>query len=215
MRIILIAPSGGGKGTVSEYLIRDYGLAHISTGDIFRREVADETPLGGQVESYVKKGIFVPDDITFGMVSERIDQPDCEKGFILDGFPRTLNQAQLLAGKVDVDAVVELAVSDEMVISRLKSRWMCRKCGTIHNSAKESVENCKLCSSTQLYQRDDDKEETIVKRLSQYREMCDEILDFYRASGKLFTVDVKDKTPDEIYDTVNNHIKKFIPKTGA
>ena len=211
MKIILIAPSGGGKSTVSEFIIRDFGVSHISTGDIFRRNIADGTPLGEQVEKYIKKGLFVPDEIVLEMVGERIVQSDCQNGFILDGFPRTLNQAQLFAEKVDIDAVIELDVSDEIVMYRLTGRWMCRKCGTIHNSNRESIEHCKLCDSVQLYQRDDDKEDIIKNRLAQYREVRDDLLNFYRSTGKLFTVSVdKDTSPEEVYQTV----KTFLDEKG-
>ena len=209
-----MAPSGGGKGTVASFITRDYGIPHISTGDIFRRHVADGTPIGQQVESCLKKGTYAPDDVTIEVLLERISLSDCANGFILDGFPRTLNQAQTLDEKIQIDAVIELDVTDEIVMNRLVHRWMCRKCGTIHNSGTESIENCKLCSSTQLYQRDDDKQETIIRRLSQYRERCIEPLKFYHQKGKLFSVHVKQETtPEQTYEKIKAYFDEKGIKT--
>ena len=192
MKLILIAPGGGGKGSLAEFIVSDYSIPHISSGDIFRKNIKEGTLLGMQVEKYVTSGALVPDEVVFGPVFERLQRDDCRKGYILDGFPRTLKQAKVLAEKVDIDAVIELEVPDELILARLAGRWMCKSCNTITNSRfykdfKEGV--CTKCSG-ELYQREDDKPEVVKRRLAQYRAGFKDILDFYRHKGILYPVKV-------------------------
>jgi len=200
MKLILIGPSGAGKGSLAEYLVRDYNIPHISTGQMFRENIDNKTPLGKEAEKYINDGLFVPDEITVSMLLDRISKPDCENGFILDGYPRSLNQAMLLAQKVNIDRVVEIDASDETVIARLGGRYMCEKCNTIHNTLYDDVSKCKSCGNLKLYQREDDREEKILKRLEQYHAQIDPILNFYNAQGLLVTIKSgMDDRPVDLY----------------
>jgi len=212
MKLILIAPSGGGKGSLADLIVKDYGIPTISTGDIFRRNIKERTPLGIKAEKYVKTGAWVPDDLTIDLILDRIQYGDCKKGFILDGFPRTLNQAKALAAKVSIDAVIELDITDELVINRLAGRWMCKNCSYIWNSRYPGFNKdaCGKCTGP-IYQREDDKEEYIARRLAQYREANKCILDFYRRRGLLFSVKIQPEfMPDDTYKIV----REFFAKKG-
>lgn len=210
MKLILIAPSGGGKGSLAELIVRDYNIPNISTGDIFRKNIREGTPLGKKAEAYVSSGTWVPDELTIELILDRIQHGDCRNGFILDGFPRTLNQAKALAAKVGIDLVVELDITDELVISRLAGRWMCKECQYIWNTRFEGFKKgeCGKCGG-EIYQREDDKEEVIAKRLAQYREANKSILDFYRSKGILFTIPIKpDYMPTDTYGILKDYFKK-------
>lgn len=210
MKLILIAPSGGGKGSLAELIVRDYNIPNISTGDIFRKNIKDKTPLGLKAEQYVQSGTWVPDELTIELLLDRIGQADCKKGFILDGFPRTLNQAKALAEKVDIDSVIELDITDELVIKRLGGRWMCKKCQYIWNTRFDGFnkEKCGKCSG-EIYQRDDDKEEFIAKRLRQYRDANKDILKFYSDKNLLFTVPIgPEYMPTDTYGVVSAYFKR-------
>lgn len=211
MKLIIIAPSGGGKGSLADLIVKDYGIPNISTGDIFREHIKKGTPLGKQAKGYIDKGEWVPDEVTINMLLERIKQSDCTNGFILDGFPRTLNQAKELAKHVTVDAVVELDITDKLVMERLAGRWMCGKCNKIHNSRYNDIsKGCIECGSA-LHQREDDKEEFIARRLQQYREQFKSILDFYKKAGKFLSVPIKPEYfPPDTYKIV----KKYFDERG-
>jgi adenylate kinase len=211
MKLILIAPSGGGKGSLAELIVKDFHIPNISTGDIFRKNMKEGTPLGKQAEEYVNAGKWVPDEVTINMLLDRISQEDCKDGYILDGFPRTLAQAKALAKRVDIDAVIELDVSDEMVMGRLGGRYTCKVCGKIDNARYEGFDlarGCRDCNG-ELFQRDDDKAEMIAKRLEQYHAQNKDILDFYRASGKLFSIKVQpEHMPIDTYHTVTEYLRE-------
>jgi len=207
MKLILIAPSGGGKGSLADLIVKDYNIPNISTGDIFRKNINERTPLGIKAEKFVKSGAWVPDDLTIDLILDRLQYGDCKNGFILDGFPRTLNQAKALAGKVSIDAVVELDITDELVIERLAGRWMCRACQYIWNTRFEGFREdaCGKCAG-EIYQRDDDKEEVIARRLAQYREANKDILNFYRKKGILFSVEIQPEyMPTDTYKIVKEY----------
>ena len=211
MKLILIAPSGGGKGSLADLIVRDYNIPNISTGDIFRKNIREQTPLGKTAEKFVLAGAWVPDDVTIDLILDRLQYGDCKRGFILDGFPRTLNQAKALAEKVDIDAVIEIQITDELVLERLSGRFMCRGCDFIWNTRFEGFKEneCGKCAG-ELYQREDDKEEVIKKRLRQYREANSDILDFYRKRGKLFSVQSKAETmPIDTFRTVKAHLENL------
>ncbi len=210
MNIILNGASGSGKGSMAGFLVRDFGLVHISTGDLFREQIAKQTPLGKKVESYVSTGKWVPDEVTIEVLMDRISQPDCAKGVILDGFPRTLNQAIALDKVLKVDLVIAIEVTDEIVQTRLGGRYMCRNCGTIHSTRWDAIDKCKKCGGTDLYQRDDDKAEVIQKRLENFKLNNGEILDFYRKADKLFVVQDKiENTPADTYALVKDTVAKL------
>ncbi len=209
MNIILNGASGCGKGSMAGFLTRDFGLVHISTGDLFREQIAKQTPLGKKVESYVSTGKWVPDEVTIEVLLDRIKQPDCAKGVILDGFPRTLNQAIALDKVLDIDLVIAIDVTDEIVQTRLGGRYMCRQCGTIHAARWDKIDKCKKCGG-ELYQRDDDKAEFIQKRLENFKKNNGEILDFYREKDKLFIVhDKLENTPADTYALVKDVVAKL------
>ena len=209
MNIVLNGASGCGKGSMAGFLVRDYGLVHISTGDLFREQIAKQTPLGKKVESYVSTGKWVPDEVTIEVLLDRIKQPDCAKGVILDGFPRTLNQAKVLDKVLKVDLVIAIDVTDDIVQTRLGGRYMCRQCGTIHAARWDKIDKCKKCGG-ELYQRDDDKAEFIQKRLENFKKNNAEILDFYRAENKLFVVhDKLENTPADTYALVKDVVAKL------
>ena len=207
MKLILIAPSGGGKGSLADLIVKDYNIPNISTGDIFRKNIKEKTPLGLKAEKYVKSGAWVPDDLTIALILDRVQYGDCKNGFILDGFPRTLNQAKALAEKVSMDLVIELDITDELVINRLAGRWMCKTCQYIWNTRFPGfkAEACGKCEG-ELYQREDDKEEVIARRLAQYREANKDILKFYQKKGILFSVEIQPEyMPKDTYKIVKEY----------
>lgn len=196
MNIIMLGPPGAGKGTQAQMLAEKYGIPQISTGDMLRAAVAEGTELGKKAKEYMDKGQLVPDEVVIGIVKERLSKPDCEKGFILDGFPRTVAQAEALdkmlaeMGK-KIDYVINIVVPDEEILKRLTGRRTCRKCGAmyhvIYNPPKvEGV--CDKCGG-ELYQRDDDKEETIKNRLSVYHSQTAPLIEYYRKKGVLVDID--------------------------
>jgi adenylate kinase len=195
MRLILLGPPGSGKGTQANLLQEKYEIPKISTGDILRAAVKDNTELGKQAKSSMDKGELVPDDIVIGLIKERIVEPDCSAGFILDGFPRTIVQAEkleetLAAMEQDIDFVADLVVDREELLVRLAGRSTCKNCGamfhqTSHPPKLEGV--CDECGG-ELYQRPDDNEETIVKRQEIYNRETAPLKDFYRKRGKLKSI---------------------------
>jgi adenylate kinase len=191
--IVMLGAPGAGKGTYCKPLIERYGTPQISTGDMFRAAVKQSTPLGLEAKSYMDRGALVPDSVTIGLVRERIQQADCAKGFILDGFPRTVAQAEALESLLaslgtGLTAVIDLEVGREILMNRLTGRRMCRKCdrGNFNiYTLKPKVEGvCDFCGG-ELYQRDDDKEEVIAKRLSVYEAQTAPLISYYRDRGKL------------------------------
>ena len=210
MNIILNGASGSGKGSMAGFLVRDFGLVHISTGDLFREQIAKQTPLGKKVESFVSTGKWVPDEVTIELLMDRMSQPDCAKGIVLDGFPRTLAQAVALDKSLNIDLVISIDVTDEVVQTRLGGRYMCRDCGTIHSTRWDKIDKCKKCAGTDLYQRDDDKAEFIQKRLENFKINNGEILDFYRQQNKLLVVKDKiENTPADTYALVKDIVAKL------
>jgi len=190
MKLVLFGPPGAGKGTQAKMMVGHYKIPQISTGDLFRENLGKKTPLGIKAKSYMDKGELVPDEVTTAMLKERIAQPDCGKGFILDGFPRTISQAEALDGLTKIDKVINVTTRDETIIKRLSSRWMCRKCGAIFGidipPKKKGV--CDRCAG-ELYQRDDDKVEAVKNRLKVYYENTHPLIEYYEKRGLMFTVD--------------------------
>lgn len=184
-----------GKGTQAQRLSREYNVPHIATGDILRQSVKDETEIGLKAKSYMDKGLLVPDDVVIGIMESRLAQPDAKAGYILDGFPRTVPQAQALdelITRMDMvpDAVVNINASVDMVVRRLTGRRTCRDCQTVYhvvNIPPKKAGVCDRCGG-ELYQRDDDTEETIRKRIQVYMEQTAPLLDYYQESGRLTEV---------------------------
>ena len=196
MNLIILGAPGSGKGTSATVLREKYDLAHISTGDIFRSNIKNGTPLGVEAKSYIDKGALVPDSLTVSMVEDRLSQDDCKKGYILDGFPRTLAQAEaldeMLAKNGDkIDAVLSIVVDDEIIKDRVSGRRVCEKCGASFNvkfkpTKAEGV--CDLCGG-KVVQRADDNEETVANRLKTYYENTQPLIDFYEKKGLIIEGD--------------------------
>ena len=192
MRLILVGPPGAGKGTQAVHLAAHFAIPHISTGDIFRASIKGETELGKLAKSFLDSGNLVPDSLTNDMLKDRISQSDAADGFLLDGYPRNVGQAEFLASvlvgqNISLDAVLELSIAHEEIIKRLSGRRVCRNCGSNSHVPfdKLMVEvTCHNCGG-ELYQREDDKEEVVAHRLSIYAEQTAPIIDFYRDLGLL------------------------------
>ena len=192
--LIFLGGPGAGKGTVSNAMIAKYGVAHISTGDILRAEVAKGTPAGKEAGAIMKSGGLVPDALVCGMVGERLQQPDCEKGVILDGFPRTIAQADTLAETLKgmgkkIDAVVYLNVADEIILERLTARMNCRGCEAIYNKIFMPPKVAGICDKcgSELFQRPDDSLETAKSRLAVFHKQTQPLIEYYEKLGLLYT----------------------------
>jgi len=197
MQLILLGPPGAGKGTQATYVAEDYGLAKLSTGDMLRAEVASGSALGKKLQEVMSAGKLVDDELMISLIRERIAQPDCEKGFILDGFPRTLAQAEaldlmLIDVERELDHVIELEVDDAALVARISGRFSCAKCGTgYHDNFKQPQKagTCDVCASTEFTRRADDTAETVGARLQAYHGMTAPLLPYYEAKNVLKTVD--------------------------
>jgi adenylate kinase len=200
MKIIIMGPQGSGKGTQAEMIEKKYNIPHISTGDIFRQAFEEKIELGLKAQEYWGMGNLVPDDITTGIVKERLKKQDCRNGFILDGFPRTVVQAEALDKITRLDKVIELDITDSEAILRISGRRICTRCQAVYNvQFKQPLQEnvCDKCKG-HLIQRDDDKPEKIKKRLEIYHEQTKPILEHYRQKGILRTIDAR-KGIDEVF----------------
>ncbi|KXB06958.1 adenylate kinase [candidate division MSBL1 archaeon SCGC-AAA382C18] len=199
MNIVVFGPPGGGKGTNSRKISEELDIPHIATGDIFRKEVNEGTYLGKKIEEYVEAGDLVPDDVVNKVVEKRLSGPDCEEGFVLDGYPRTKEQAEALADVAEIEVVVNLDVSDDVIINRLSSRRVCSDCGEIYNLEFKPPEEEGICDKCggELYQREDDTPEVIKKRLEEYKERTRPLLGYYRDKGVVVDVTVQEERPIE------------------
>lgn len=202
MKLIFLGPPGAGKGTQAERIAERYEIVHLSTGDMLRAEIRNATPLGAAAKSYIDRGELVPDSVIIDMVRERITRDDCKNGFLLDGFPRTVVQAEALAEFTDIDRAVNIDVPSERLVKRISGRRMCPGCGAAYHVSMYALPTCQKCGAA-LYQRDDDKEETVMNRLKVYTEKTAPLIAFYEAAGKLVTVD-----GDQAVDAVTESILK-------
>jgi adenylate kinase len=197
MNLIIMGLPGAGKGTQAEKIIAKYNIPHISTGDMFRAAMKNETALGLEAKSYMDKGELVPDEVTNGIVKERLAEADTEKGFLLDGFPRTLVQAKALEAIMNeldkkIDAVINIDVNPEVLMQRLTGRIICRSCGaTYHkeNNPPKTEGTCDRCGGHEFYQREDDKPETVENRIQINLEQSKPIIAFYSEKGLVHNVD--------------------------
>jgi len=208
MKLIMLGAPGAGTGTQAKYIAAKYDIPHISTGDIFRANIKNDTELGKKAKEYMDLGLLVPDELVVDLVADRLQQEDCKKGFVLDGFPRTIPQAKALDDALSkmgtkMDYAIEVDVPDADIVKRMSGRRACVGCGATYHivTIPPKVENqCDTCGSG-LILRDDDKEETVIKRLEVYHEQTQPLIDFYKEQGILVSVDgtlgVKDIT-DEI-----------------
>jgi adenylate kinase len=217
MNIIVMGLPGAGKGTQAEKITSEYGVIHISTGDMFRSAISEGTDLGKIAEEYMNNGQLVPDEVTNGIVKDRLAQSDVkEHGVMLDGFPRTIVQAQALDEitgelKMNIDQVINIEVAPEDLVQRLSGRFICRECGAtyhrIYNPPK--VENvCDICGGHEFYQRDDDKPEVVRNRLAVNIEENTPLIAYYEKQGKLSSID-GNKSIDEVFDEIKKVLKKI------
>ncbi|MGE4063353.1 MAG: adenylate kinase [Rhodospirillaceae bacterium] len=212
-RLILMGPPGGGKGTQAKRLQERYGIVQLSTGDMLRAAVKAGTPVGQQAKAVMDAGKLVSDDIMIGLISERIDQPDCANGFILDGFPRTIAQAEaldkLLNQKgIKLDKVIEVTVPDERLIERITGRFTCSACGEgYHDKFKQPKRPgvCDACGGTSFTRRADDKAETVGARLKAYHDQTSPLMPYYRAKGTLEVID-----GDRDIDAVSRDLERVL-----
>ncbi|AWE51905.1 MULTISPECIES: adenylate kinase [Streptomyces] len=204
MRIVLVGPPGAGKGTQAAFLANNLSIPHISTGDLFRANISQQTDLGKLAKSYMDAGNLVPDEVTIGMAKDRMEQPDAEHGFLLDGFPRNVSQAEALdemlsAAGMKLDAVLDLEVPEDEVVKRIAGRRVCRKDSShvfhVTYSPPKQEGVCDVCGG-ELYQRDDDSEETVRKRLEVYHTQTEPIIDYYKAQGLVVTISALGKVED-------------------
>ncbi|MEP7137050.1 MAG: adenylate kinase [Chloroflexota bacterium] len=212
--IVILGPPGVGKGTQAIILSERTGLAHISSGELFRENIKNQTELGRLAQTFMSRGELVPDDVTIGMIRERLGRPDCKIGAILDGFPRTPAQADALDVMLSefdgqVDVVPFIMGNDDVLVDRLGSRWTCRANGHIFNQKFSPPKEAGICDldGSELYQRDDDKPETVKRRIQVYLEQTAQLLSYYRDKGKLIEVDGM-QTIEQVTQTMVVGLKK-------
>ena len=209
MKLIFLGPPGAGKGTQAAGVSAHLGVPHISTGDMFRSAIKNQTPTGLEAKRYIDAGELVPDSVTIAMVKERLSMDDCKPGYLLDGFPRTVEQAIALDAISAPDAVVDIDVPDERLLSRLTGRRICGKCqGTFHISKLADEKACPVCGG-ELYQRNDDKPETIDTRLHAYHEQTEPLIGYYSGQGKQGRVTANrlrvvdgDSRPEDVFKSI-------------
>ena len=205
MNLIFLGAPGAGKGTLAAQLSKEYGIPQISTGDIFRAAVKEGSELGRKVQGIMEKGELVPDSLTVELVEERLAQADAQNGYILDGFPRTIAQADALASFQKIDMAINFNTSDEVVIRRLSGRRVCRSCGAIYqveNMPPKVKGKCDKCGG-ELYTRDDDTIESIKNRLRVYKDQTEPLIEYYRSKGLLRDID-SSTSPEESFSQIKN-----------
>lgn len=212
MKLVIFGPPSAGKGTQAQKLSKQYGIPQVATGDLLRRAVADKTPLGLKIKSYLDQGKLGPDEVLVQLIKERVAKPDCKNGFLLDGFPRTMGQAKELERMTDIDLVLSIVVDFESLVERAVGRRTCPKCSAVYHIKFNPPMNegiCEKCGS-KLIQRDDDKEETVRNRLKVYQEQTAPLVEYYRRKGKLVDIDGSggiDAVFGQMVDAIS-HIKK-------
>lgn len=216
MRLILLGPPGAGKGTQAYKIVDKYNIVHISTGDIFRKNIKEQTELGKKVKGFLDKGLLVPDELTVDLVWDRLDQDDCKEGFLLDGFPRTIKQAnELQKGleerNIKLDEVINIEVDKNILVKRLAGRRVCTNCGAtyhIDNQPTKVEGICDLCGSDSVIQREDDKEETVLNRIEVYENQTAPLIGFYKDLNLIFNVDGT-LPVDEVFKNIENHLNNL------
>lgn len=195
MKFVLLGPPGAGKGTQASFLVKEYDVVHISTGDIFRSNIKNETELGKKVKAYLSEGKLVPDELTIDLIWDRLDKEDCENGFLLDGFPRTIAQAEALdqglkERETKLDYIISISVPNEELIRRLAGRRVCPECGTSYHVDSNPSKRGNFCDhcGNELIQRDDDTEETVCQRIEVYEKQTAPLVDYYKKQGILLDI---------------------------
>ena len=218
LRLVIFGPPGAGKGTQAERIAGRFGVPHIATGDLLRDAVARGTELGVKARGFMERGELVPDEIVVGIVEERLRRPDCKRGFVLDGFPRTLAQAKALDEileklEIKIDAVINLETSEEEIVKRLSNRRVCKLCGAVYHlifNPPKNSERCDRCDRCggELYQREDDREEVIKRRIQVYRMQTRPIIEYYQERGVLITVD-GNRSIEEVSKSIGKLLEKL------
>jgi len=215
VNIVLMGPPGAGKGTQADFIKQQYPIPHISTGDMFRDAVSRGTELGKEAKKYMDAGKLVPDEVTIGIVEERLAESDCKDGFLLDGFPRTTNQAEALdqalsAGGRKIQAAINIAVPNDILIERMSGRISCQECKTVYNLKTNPPAQTGICDKCggQLVQRSDDQGETVAKRLEVYLEQTNPLLDYYQKQDVLYEVD-GDRDNKAVFTEIKSLLEKF------
>lgn len=206
MNIILLGAPGAGKGTQAVRIAAKKNIPHISTGDIFRKNIKEGTPVGLKAKSYIDRGQLVPDEVVVEIVRQRIEEPDCKNGFLLDGFPRTIAQAEALDRLTDIDCVLNLDVDLGKLADRITGRRVCEKCGESYHISTKKDDICEKCGG-KLIQRADDTEETVKSRLNVYKNETAPLIDFYKNQGVLVSVDGM-QTIDEVFEDIIKAIEQ-------
>lgn len=208
MKLVILGPPGAGKGTQAEYIVERYNIPHISTGDIFRENIKNNTELGKEAKSYMDKGLLVPDDLVIALVEDRLNKADAKEGFLLDGFPRTVAQAVSLDSILDknndkLTKVINISVDPEILIERAVGRRVCKTCGMTYHVKFNPPKEEGICDKdgTKLIQRDDDTEETVKTRISVYFDQTAPLIDYYRAQNLLIDIDGA-KDIDKVFDDI-------------
>ena len=209
MKLILLGAPGAGKGTQATRISDKYGLPHISTGDILRKNIKEGTELGKEAKSYIDAGQLVPDEVVITIVKDSLQQADCKKGYILDGFPRTVAQAEALDKVAEIDAVINIAVDPALIVDRITGRRMCA-CGESYHISMGIGETCPKCGS-KLYQRDDDKEDTVKARMQVYENQTAPLIDYYTAKDLVIDVD-GGKPLNEVFEQISKVIDDYNKK---
>lgn len=205
MNVILLGAPGAGKGTQAVRIAAAMNIPHISTGDIFRKNIKEKTPLGLKAKSYIDRGQLVPDEVVVEIVQQRIDEDDCKNGFLLDGFPRTIAQAEALERLTNIDSVINLEVDLDKLVDRITGRRVCEKCGESYHVSTKKDDICEKCGG-KLIQRADDTEETVKSRLNVYKNETAPLINFYKNQGVLKNVDGM-KSIEEVFEEISKALK--------
>ncbi len=208
MNIVLLGAPGAGKGTQAAFLAEKFGFTHISTGDIFRENIKGGTPVGKLAKSYIDAGKLVPDEVTCEIVKDRLSQGDLAGGYLLDGFPRNIYQAEVLDGFAHIDACVNISVDGSLIKDRICGRRVCRCGASYHVSTLGGKTTCEKCGNP-LYQREDDNPATVEARLETYQKQTAPLIDYYKAQGKLIDVECGNASPEEVFAMICKELDNF------
>lgn len=215
MNILIMGVAGAGKGTMAEYIKKYYGIPHISSGEMFRDSIRNKTPLGELAKQYIDHGLLVPDDVTIKMIKDRLSQPDCENGFLLDGFPRTMIQTGAFEAMIDntrfeLDKVINLNIDFDVLEKRITGRRICEDCGqifNIHNNKPKQEDTCDVCGG-KLYQRSDDTTQQLEIRLKEYEHLTKPVIDFYTGKGEVIQIDAS-KDVETVWNSLKTALEEI------